>query len=118
MIATLWSLLPTILPSILVVTLVAFYFWMGKITGYHYQEKWGLIHFFTFTVAINIVFLPMHGLGMAGMPRRIPDYPDSFLSLNSFMTIGSFLTFISLFIFLLTIHNPHPTNNNKAGFIE
>lgn len=40
--------------------LAAFYYWIGKITGYQYNEKWGLIHFVVFTLAINIVFLPMH----------------------------------------------------------
>jgi len=54
----------------------AFYYWIGKITGFQYNEKWGLIHFFLFTIAVNIVFFPMHALGMAGMPRRIPDYAD------------------------------------------
>jgi cytochrome c oxidase subunit I len=78
----------------------AFYFWLGKITGYQYIEKWGRIHFYLFTLAINIVFLPMHGLGIAGMARRIPDYADSYLNLNSLMTMGSFLTFFSLLIIL------------------
>ena len=40
--------------------LAGFYYWVGKITGYQYNEKWGLIHFSVFTLAINIVFLPMH----------------------------------------------------------
>lgn len=79
--------------------LAAFYYWLGKITGYHYREKWALIHFIIFTLAINIVFLPMHALGIAGMARRIPDYADGYLNWNSVMTLGSFLTFISLVIF-------------------
>ena len=47
-------------------------------------------------IAVNIVFFPMHALGMAGMPRRIPDYADGYLNWNSFMTIGTFLTIISI----------------------
>jgi len=90
--------------------LAAFYYWVGKITGYQYNEKWGLIHFVVFTVAINIVFFPMHALGISGMPRRIPDFADGYASWNSFMTIGTFLTVISLFIFLyivsFTVFNP------------
>ena len=37
----------------------------------------GLIHFWIFGIGVNIVFLPMHGLGLAGMPRRIPDFPTA-----------------------------------------
>jgi cytochrome c oxidase subunit 1 len=45
----------------------------------------------------------MHFLGMAGLPRRIPDYPDGYQYWNSFMTLGSFLTFFSLIIFLFLL---------------
>jgi cytochrome c oxidase subunit 1 len=38
----------------------AFYYWIGKITGYNYTETWGQVHFWIFTIAINIVFFPMH----------------------------------------------------------
>ena len=86
--------------------LAAFYYWLGKITGYHYREKWGLIHFVLFTAAINIVFLPMHGLGVAGMARRIPDYADGYLNWNCLMTLGSFMTLLSLAIlFISTLAN-------------
>lgn len=90
--------------------LAAFYYYVGKITGFQYNEKWGLIHFTVFTLAINIVFLPMHFLGLSGLPRRVPDYADGYASWNNFITIGSFLTAISIFIFLylvsFTVFNP------------
>lgn len=76
------------------------YYWIGKITGNQYSEVWGHVHFWIFTIAINIVFFPMHFLGLAGLPRRIPDYPDGYIYWNQFMTLGSFLTFFSLIIFL------------------
>ena len=41
------------------------------------HSQLGIIHFWIFWIGVNIVFLPMHGLGLAGMPRRIPDYPTS-----------------------------------------
>jgi len=75
--------------------LCGIYYWIGKITGYQYKETWGQIHFWIFTIAINLVFFPMHFLGMAGLPRRIPDYPDGYEYWNSFMTLGSFMTFFS-----------------------
>lgn len=77
----------------------AFYYWVGKISGYQYTELWGVIHFVIFTVAINIVFFPMHFLGQAGLPRRIPDYSVGYSDWNQFMTLGSILTVISVFIF-------------------
>ena len=79
------------------------YFWIGKITGQTYRELWGQIQFWLFTLSINIVFLPMHFLGLAGMPRRIPDYPDGFQFWNTFITLGSFMTFVSVVIFFFII---------------
>jgi cytochrome c oxidase subunit 1 len=45
----------------------------------------------------------MHFLGMAGMPRRIPDYPDAYYTLNIVSSIGSAITIISIIIFLYVI---------------
>ena len=45
----------------------AFYFWIGKITGYQFNNILSFIHFWVFTIAINIVFFPMHALGLSGM---------------------------------------------------
>jgi cytochrome c oxidase subunit 1 len=69
--------------------LAGFYFWIGKISGYQYSEKWGLIHLSTFAIAVNLVFLPMHFLGLSGMPRRIPDYQDGYIGWNLFSTYGT-----------------------------
>jgi cytochrome c oxidase subunit 1 len=46
--------------------------------GIRYNETLGQIHFWSFFLGVNITFFPMHFLGLAGMPRRIPDYPTSF----------------------------------------
>jgi heme/copper-type cytochrome/quinol oxidase subunit 1 len=45
----------------------------------------------------------MHFLGMAGLPRRIPDYADGYQFWNTFMTLGSFLTLLSLIIFVFLV---------------
>jgi len=55
-----------------------FYFWIRKITGQRYPEVLARIHFWLFFIGVNVTFFPMHFLGLAGMPRRIPDYPDAF----------------------------------------
>jgi heme/copper-type cytochrome/quinol oxidase subunit 1 len=46
--------------------------------GIRYDESLGQIHFALFFIGVNVTFFPMHFLGLAGMPRRIPDYPDAF----------------------------------------
>ncbi len=66
------------------------YYWIGKLTGFQYKETLGHIHFWIFTFAINILFFPMHFLGLAGLPRRIPDYPTGYSYWNNLMTLGSF----------------------------
>lgn len=45
----------------------------------------------------------MHFLGLAGMPRRIPDYPDMYSGFNYFSSIGSYISFVSICIFLFAI---------------
>lgn len=83
----------------------AFYFWVGKMTGYQYNEYLGRVHFWIFTFGINFVFFPMHFLGLNGMPRRIPDYPDAFASWNSVITFGSILTAFSVVLWLLVLNS-------------
>jgi cytochrome c oxidase subunit 1 len=78
----------------------AFYYWIGKLFGFQYSEFWGWSHFLLFTIAINIVFFPMHFLGLAGMPRRIPDYALGYSDWNLFMSLGSIFTVFSVFLFL------------------
>lgn len=56
-----------------------FYYWIGKMSGKQYNERLGQIHFWLTFISTNITFLPQHFLGLAGMPRRIPDYPDAFI---------------------------------------
>ena len=82
-----------------------FYYWLGKITGFHYNSILSYIHFWIFTIAINIVFFPMHFLGLAGMPRRIPDYADGYLYWNNFATLGTILTVFSLILLFAVISN-------------
>lgn len=107
-----------------IVSLVAgFYYWIGKISGFQYSEKWAVIHLITFSLAVNLVFMPMHFLGLNGLPRRIPDFPDAFLAWNSFISLGSFLTLISYLIFLfilsftILVPSIKPYNSILARFI-
>jgi heme/copper-type cytochrome/quinol oxidase subunit 1 len=81
----------------------AFYYWIGKITGYQYPDSLAQIHFWLFTIGINLVFFPMHFLGINGMPRRVPDYPDAFAAWNSIMSLGSIISLFSIIVFILTL---------------
>ena len=53
----------------------AIYYWFPKVTGRLLSERLGRWHFWLFVVGFNVTFLPMHWLGMIGMPRRIYTYP-------------------------------------------
>nr|NP_847985.1 cytochrome c oxidase subunit 1 [Harpochytrium sp. JEL94]AAO62897.1 cytochrome c oxidase subunit 1 [Harpochytrium sp. JEL94] len=81
----------------------AFYYWIGKMTGYNYPEFLGRLHFWTFIIGVNLVFFPMHFLGLNGMPRRIPDYPEAFAGWNSVISLGTIYTAMSLVLFLLVL---------------
>ena len=69
-----------------------FYYWLEKMIGLKYNEVFGKIHFWTFFVGVNITFFPMHFLGLSGMPRRIPDYPDAYAEWNHIASVGSFIS--------------------------
>lgn len=68
-----------------------FYYWIGKISGHRYYETFGKIHFWTTFIGVNLTFFPMHFLGLAGMPRRISDYPDAFAGWNFVSSIGAYI---------------------------
>jgi cytochrome c oxidase subunit I len=76
------------------------YYWFPKMTGYMYSESLGKLHFWLMFVGANIAFFPMHFLGLAGMPRRIVDYPEAFVGWNFIASIGSFISFAGLLVFL------------------
>lgn len=82
----------------------AWYYWIEKISGQKYSEVLGKIHFWTFFIGVNITFFPMHFLGIAGMPRRIPDYPDAFAGWNAVSTFGSFFSMVSILIFFYGVY--------------
>ena len=66
------------------------YYWLPKWTGHMYDERLGKTHFWLSTIFVNILFFPMHFVGLAGMPRRIPDYSVQFTDFNQIATIGAF----------------------------
>ena len=81
-----------------------FYYWFLFLTGKAYSEYLGQLHFWTTFVGVNVTFFPMHFLGLAGMPRRIPDYPDVYQLWNSVATFGSYVTTFSMVVFAIVIY--------------
>jgi len=67
------------------------YYWLPKWTGNMYDETLGKVHFWISLVSVNVLFFPMHFLGLAGMPRRIPDYALQFTDFNQMASIGAFV---------------------------
>lgn len=81
----------------------AIYNWLYKLTGLQYSELLGRTHFCTTFLGVNLTFFPMHFLGLAGMPRRVPDYPDAYAAWNGLASIGAILSVSSFLLFLYTL---------------
>jgi cytochrome c oxidase subunit 1 len=79
------------------------YYWLPKWTGHMYNETLGKVHFWLTAIAFNITFFPMHFLGLAGMPRRIPDYALQFADFNMISSLGGFLLGASQLLFLYNV---------------
>ncbi len=84
--------------------MAAAYYWLPKWTGNMYDEKLGQWHFWLSTVSVNVLFFPQHFLGLAGMPRRIPDYSVQFAEFNMWSSIGGFVFGLSQVFFCYIVY--------------
>ena len=80
-----------------------FYYWFPKMTGKLIPESLGKIHFWITFVGVNVTFFPMHFAGLAGMPRRIPDYTDAFTGWNEIASYGSYISAFGVLVFLYAV---------------
>jgi len=78
----------------------AWYFWSPKVEGLTYNDRKGKLHFWGLFIGVNLTFLPMHFLGLQGMPRRIADYPDAFAGWNLIASAGSILSVVMTAYFI------------------
>ena len=68
-----------------------------------YNETWAKVHFWWSMVFVNVLFFPQHFLGLAGMPRRIPDYNVAFSDWNLISTIGAYGMFLTPFMMFVIL---------------
>ena len=91
-----------------------FYYWLPKMCGRQYSEALGKLHFWVTFIGVNIVFFPQHFLGLAGMPRRIPDYPDAYAGWNAVSSYGSYVSAFGVLIFLFMLYRTFSSGEKVA----
>ncbi|MGZ0244735.1 MAG: cytochrome c oxidase subunit I [Alphaproteobacteria bacterium] len=91
-----------------------FYYWFPKMSGRMLSEGLGKLHFWVTFVGVNVTFFPMHFVGLAGMPRRIPDYPDAYAGWNEIASYGSYISGIGFLIFMFALWKAFRTEATAA----
>jgi len=85
--------------------IAAVYYWWPKWTGRMYSETAAKVHFWWSMIFVNLLFFPQHFLGLAGMPRRIPDYNVVFADWNLVSSIGAFGMFLTPFMMFFILRH-------------
>jgi len=93
-----------LVPGAVFALMAGAYLWLPKWTGNHYDEKLGQLHFWLSVISVNVLFFPQHFLGLAAMPRRIPDYAVQFTEFNVISSIGGFVFGLSQLIFVYVVY--------------
>jgi cytochrome c oxidase subunit 1 len=80
-----------------------FYYWFPKMSGKMYNEFLGQLHFWVFFIGVNVMFFPMHFLGLQGMPRRIPDYTPQYEHWNTVASVGYMIMAAGMVVFFVNL---------------
>src|SRR5277367_4608565 len=91
-----------------------FYYWIGKMSGHQYPEFWGKVHFWMTFVGVNLTFFPQHFLGLSGMPRRYPDYPEAFAGWNFVSSCGAYLGGAAFLVFFYVLFRTFTSKEHLA----
>jgi cytochrome c oxidase subunit 1 len=92
-----------LVPGSILSIMAAAYYWLPKWTGNMYDETLGKTHFWLSFVGVNVTFFPQHFIGLAGMPRRYPDYALQFADWNMVSSVGAFIFGFSQLLFLFIV---------------
>jgi cytochrome c oxidase subunit 1 len=92
-----------------------FYYWIGKMSGRQAPERLGKLHFWITFVGVNLTFFPQHFLGLQGMPRRIPDYPEAFAGWNFVSSIGAYISFSGALLFIYVVWRTFAAGEKAAN---
>lgn len=92
-----------LIPGAIFGIMAGIYFWLPKWTGRKMNDTLGKFHFWLSAISLNVTFFPMHFLGLAGMPRRVPDYALQFADFNRISSIGAFVFGLSQCLFLYLV---------------
>jgi cytochrome c oxidase subunit 1 len=90
-------------PTTVMGAMAGVYYWLPKWTGHMLNERLGQLHFWLVMIGFNLTFIPQFMVGLAGMPRRIPDYPLMFSEWNMLSTVGAFILGASHLVFLYNV---------------
>jgi cytochrome c oxidase subunit 1 len=93
----------TLVPGAVFAIMGAVYYWLPKWSGRMYNMKLAKLHFWLSAIFVNVLFFPQHFLGLAGMPRRIPDYSTQFADWNMVSSLGGFAFGLSQFLFVYVV---------------
>ena len=96
---------------------IGIYMWFTKLLTLDLSVILGQIHFWITFLGVNLTFFPRHFLGLAGRPRRIPDYPEAFLGWNQVASVGSYITLLGLFIFISLFSSSQLSDLKKSSIL-
>ena len=102
-----------LVPGAVFAIMAGVYYWLPKWTGHMYDMTLAKWHFWLSAIFVNMLFFPQHFLGLAGMPRRIPDYAVQFTDWNMVSSIGGFGFGLSQILF--AVHHRQVRARRRAG---